>query len=243
MAQFSALLYKNLKIIVRQWPTTLLQILSPLFCIGFVVILQYVAQNRANTIDIKPPFEIPFGGLFPINLPFDLIRAKDLGFESCLRNNKYAFTSETTSDDVTFVDKYIGFSRMSGIRNFVCYDYDHRATMSPSFSRTTNATADSISREILDEMEHFYGTKIPQVKSSQIPTDGFYLFSEANLNRVAGTIFSNNFNVQYFHRDNGQTMLNFHGFLVSSPDSPAHRRLHAPPGLHFQRHSLQRVRT
>ena len=91
-----------MKIIVRQWPTTLLQLLSPLFCIGFVVILQYVAQNRANTIDIKPPFEIPFGGLFPINLPYDLIRSKDLGLESCLRNNKYAFTSETTSDDVTF---------------------------------------------------------------------------------------------------------------------------------------------
>jgi hypothetical protein len=87
-------------------------------------------------------------------------------------------------------------------------------TMSPSFNRTFNATADKINEEILDEMEHYYGTSIPQVRSSLIPTDGFYLFSEASRNRVAGTIFSNNFNVQFFHRANSQTMLNFQNFLV-----------------------------
>lgn len=216
MTQFSALLYKNLKIITRQWASSLLQLLAPLFCIFCVLVLQYVGRIQANKIDIKPPFEIPFGGLYPVNLPLDLVpNAREWGVNSCLKTNKYAFGPNVTTAGMSYIEDTVGFKKLTGIRNHICYGHGHKMTISPSFTRTDNNTADKISDEILDQMEHYYGINILYICDSFIPSDGFYLFHEVTSERIKATLFSNNFNVQLYHRANAQTMIAFKNNPVS----------------------------
>ena len=215
MSQLVALIYKNTKLVTRQKLTTIFQITSPLFCILCVLLLQILAKQQSEQQTIKPPFEIPFGGLYPINIPLDLFpKVKDWGAVSCLRMNKYGFTKNSDSQSSDFVDNFLGFKRLSGIRNFICKAGSERTVVSPHFNRTETSTHEGVNEEILDEMEDFYGTRMNDVWKTPIPTDGYFLFDHASQHKVKATLFSNNMNVQFYHRANMQTMMAFNNFAV-----------------------------
>ena len=238
MSQFAALLYKNSRLIRRQWVTTLFQLLSPLFCILCVYVLEDLARLQAEKDPLKPPIEIPFGGLYPINLPTDLFDLRDFGYQSCLKMNKYGFEQQAGPDSVHFVEQVLGFKRQTGLRTSVC-KCDNLQLSSPFFNRSAVSSAREVQQEVLDEIKRFAGTRISDVWKSLIPTDGFYLFEQASQSRVAATLFSNNFNLMFYHRANGQTMLSFRGFPVSSQGAPGHRGLPAPGGLREQQPAVQ----
>ena len=205
MSQFTALLYKNYKLATRQWVTSLFQLLSPIFCIVCVLVLQFLAKQQSEKQNIKPPFEIPFGGLYPINIPLDLFKVKEFGVNSCMRMNKYAFSKSSDQNSIKFIDEFLGFQKSSGIRNGICQRPGMRPFPSPHFNKTSFSTSDQINDDLLQDMERFYGTNIKKIFVSEIPVDGYYLFNNASQSEVSATLFSNNMNIQFYHRANSQT--------------------------------------
>lgn len=225
MSQLFSLFYKNFKITTRQRNTTIFQFFSPMICILCVLLLQILGRAQADKTNIKPPIDIPFNGFYPINFPMNLFNSSAFGSKSCLRINKYGFTEK--SDDLSrdFVNQYIGFQKLSGLRNHVCKRSGNKPIMSPSFNQTTLQTSNQVQEEILKEMENRYGVDIINNQFNEFPSDGYYLFENANKSKVTATIFSNNMNVQLYHRANMQTQAIFAGFPVSLLDSHDHRRI------------------
>lgn len=214
MTQLKALLYKDTKLATRQWVTTLFQILSPIFCILCIYELESLAKVQSDKQNIKPPFEIPFGGLYPINMPIDIVDMVDYGVVSCLKMNKYAFTDKADKQSIDFIDHFVGFQSSSGIRTSVC-KIPKLTINSPYFNKTHAKTMDDIQDDIFDELKRYEGTRLDQIWKSLIPSDSYYLFDKVDHNKVSGTLMSNNLNLLTYHRANGQTLIAFKNFPVS----------------------------
>lgn len=209
MGQFRALMYKNYKLQSKNAFSTLFQILLPLVCIVIILSLQQLAKNLANKNEPVTPGGLPFNSFTILNnyLSGDLVE-KYLGIHSCLRMNKYGFSDMSDTKGQSFVTENLLFDNKQHMRNVEC-TVDNKTYTSPNFDKLDIKDYQDINQSMADEMKIVYDSSLADNDKHIQPSDGYYLFHEANKNKIKVTLVSNNMNNQLYHRANGQTQLWF----------------------------------
>lgn len=218
------LLYKNFKLQLRTPCATLFQITMPIFC----VLISFTLQKLAFTLshqDISPSnITLPVSFVVPLNIPDDVPYYKEF-FKpwSCLKINKFGFVEGVPKEEKDFVYEKLFFDNSKvNYRKSFCDDKRTKTqTVAPFFNETYVKKFEDMNEDILKNefptlLEHFDKSKI---QFNPIPTDGYFLFSKINANKIAATLMSNNMNNQFYHRGNMQTQMIFEGQLVFLSDS------------------------
>jgi hypothetical protein len=214
MSQLYALLYKNAVIMSKQKGSSLMMLIVPILCLLMALSLQLLAKSLSLKHKIDPPFDLPLGGVYPINLPYQNEKVNDLGVQTCLRMNKYGFTASSKPEDETFVNINVKFTSTDSKRAFNCKAASAGNVQSPDFKKTPSKTSDETNTEILKQMEVLYDSDLSAIQQSYTPTEGFYLFESANKNSIKATIQSNNFVNFLYHHQSLQTSIYLKGIPV-----------------------------
>lgn len=216
MGQFRALMYKNLKLQSKNACSSIIQLLVPVVCVLIVLSMQQLAKTLSEKNQKPMPVDLPFEVATILNFPLSGDYAKKYGgIRSCLKANKYGFEDKNDKASQTFVDHNLFFDNRKHLRNFICHKKDHYDTISPFFNKTETSSVEDMNSDVKDEMRIVYDSELAYREDHMTPSDGYYLFHEANINRINATIMSNNMNNQFYHRPNGQTQLNFGNIPVS----------------------------
>ncbi len=202
------MLYKNFKIMTKQTVSTLMLLTVPIMCLFLALLLQRLAKYMSEKSHIDPPFNLPFGGFYPINIPLDLpFMNETFGIKSCLRMNKYAFTPKADYYDQLFVDKSLGFNTYAGIRNTICNMGPDHGIISPHFNKTSAHTFDEMNKDLIGQMDKIYDSELNKLQKSYEPTEGYYLFDSASKSGISATLQSNNMINFFYHHRSLQTSI------------------------------------
>jgi hypothetical protein len=208
MSQLYALLYKNFKIMAKQTASTLMLLLVPIMCLFLALLLQRLARYISDKYRFEPPFNVPFGAFYPINIPVDNPVVNDVvGIMSCLRMNKYAFTSTAGYYDQLFVDKTLNFNGYAGIRNSLCYENPAHGIISPFFNKTSVRSIAEMNQDLVDQMDKLTDSNLDDIQRAYEPTDGYYLFNSASESGISATLQSNNMINFFYHHRSLQTCI------------------------------------
>lgn len=215
MGQFRALMYKNYKLQSKNACSSIFQLILPLVCIIIILSLQQLAKSLADKNEPNTPGGMPFNAFTILNneLTGDLA-SKYLGIHSCLRMNKYGFSNKDDAASQSFVTDNLLFDNKQHMRNYECKVKD-QTYMSPHFQQTNINDYHGLNKDMAEEMSSVYDSKLSENDTNPDPSDGYYLFHEANRNKIKATLVSNNMNNQLYHRANGQTQLWFGDIPVS----------------------------
>jgi len=203
MSQLFALLYKNSKIMSKQRASSLMILLVPIMCLGLAILLQRLAKYISDQRRIDPPFNLPVGGLYPINIPLNLPGLDEIygTGSSCLRMNKYGFTPNADMYDQHFVDKTLEFNTFAGARKSICQLGPDHGIVSPHFNKTAFRSVEEMNKDLIDQMEKLSDGKLAKVDHQYEPTEGYFLFDKASDSGISATLQSNNMvNFFYHHR-------------------------------------------
>lgn len=210
MGQFKALMYKNFKLQSKNACSSIFQLVVPIICVLIVLSLQQLAISLSENNEKQFPVDMPFNVATMLNLPLTGEWAnKYAGIKSCLKVNKYGFSNQGDMETQKFVDEQLYFNNDKHLRNFICRKKDKPEMISPFFNKTIVNTIDELNWDIKEEMNIVYDSELAYREDHTTPSDGYYLFHEANLDKINVTIMSNNMNNQMYHRPNGQTQISF----------------------------------
>jgi hypothetical protein len=215
MSQLYALLYKNIKIMGKQRASSLMMLIVPVMCLVMALSLQKLAKKLADDHPVKPPFDIPFGAAFPINIPLYSREVKPIGVQTCLRMNKYGFSRGYDAQTEHFVDRVLNFNTTSGVRRTICQSGPSNAIISPHFNKTSLADFSQTNKDIIDQMEDLYESELSWLQSKYNPTEGYYIFDKASFDGISGTLQSNNMVNSLYHHWSLQNSIFMNGIPVS----------------------------
>lgn len=207
-------MYKNVKLQTKNACSSIFQMLVPVICVLIVLSLQQLARSLADNNGKMLPPDFPFQIATMLNIPYHKIPgyAKEveskLGIKSCIKINKYGFASSMSKPDQSYITKDLFFDNSPHLRSEICTKaHKDLHIMSPYYNVTDVTTFDEMNANIMEDMKVVYESKLAYREDHPLPVDGFYLFKEANKNKIDVTIMSNNMNNQLYHRPNGQTQL------------------------------------
>lgn len=192
----------------KQTASSLMILLVPIMCLGLALLLQRLAKYISDQNHVVPPFNLPVGGFFPINIPLDFPGIEEnFGLSSCLRMNRYGFTPKADYFDRLFVDKSLGFDSYAGIRKSICKMGPEHGIISPHFNKTSVHSVEEMNKDLIDQMEKIYDSELNLIQKSYEPTEGYYLFDKASEGGISVTLQSNNMINNFYHHRSLQTCI------------------------------------
>lgn len=210
--------YKNLKLLSRYPFSTLLQLLTPAFCVIIVYSLQCLAEHLGS--ESARPFNttLPFAFAVPLNLPQLVPQIRHYwNTYSCVRINQIGYFPDHEPYTPSFVEETLLFSNaLPSMRKTTCNTtWPH--LISPFFNRSEASDPNALGAQGVDEIRRLFDSDLSEINKMTIPSDAMFLFRKAGPAGINAALMANNMKNMFLHRDNLQTSYTLNGTAIPLP--------------------------
>jgi ABC-type multidrug transport system ATPase subunit len=206
--QIRALVRKNASLQWKLKCTNCCQILTPLICLLFIVLIKQLAETQSGVV-INYIMPVPFLFNIPYKSLYNAVPNDPINISECLQWYEFGFDPSADNETMTYVGQNNGFANgtsglLSRIWGWECQNSQNESQLMPFFNQTTDSIDDDIYEDVTVLNEEPYNRYV-DMPNLQILPDGAITFYNASDTNLTFKIQINDLRIPEYHRNNGVT--------------------------------------